>query len=490
MTETKDWAQRRATSISRVPAHAPLPLANLERVTAWGGASAGSSFVYRPVNISQLRELFNLARETGRSLNFRGGGNSYGDAAMNDEQILVNMCRFNRILDWDPETGRISVEPGVTLRALFEYVVEDGWWPPVCTGTAKITIGGGAAMNVHGKNAYRAGPIGDHIFAFDLMLANGDIVACSREENVELFHAAIGGFGILGCFTALTLQMTRVYSGKLTVTALPAYNLAEMIDYFEANVDSADYLVGWVDAFARGKRLGRGEIHKANYLLPGADPFPQQSLRLDKQHLPDTIMGIIPKSITWMGLRPLANNWGMRLINFARFQMASLKGEVRYEQPHAAFHFLLDYVPNWKRAYGDGGLIQYQCFIPTEKALETFTAIFQLNQQMGLPNYLSVLKKHKTDPFLLSHGVDGYSMAMDFKVTPRNRAKLVAMARQMDEIVLRAGGRFYFAKDSTLRSEIVQAFLGEQTVAQLNTLKQAYDPAGVVESNLWRRLFN
>ena len=106
-----------------------------------------------------------------------------------------------------------------------------------------------------------------------------------------------------------------------------------------------------------------------------------------------------------------------------------------------------------------------------------------------MPNYLAVFKKHKSDPFLLTHGLDGYSMAMDFRVTRRNRERLVAMVRQMDEIVLRAGGRFYFAKDSTLRPEICRAFLGEEAISQFMGLKERCDPAGMLETNLWRRLF-
>jgi FAD/FMN-containing dehydrogenase len=54
---------------------------------------------------------------------------------------------------------------------------------------------------------------------------------------------------------------------------------------------------------------------------------------------------------------------------------------------------------------------------------------------------------------------------------------------------LQAGGRFYFAKDSTLRPEIVMGFLGAETVARFRALKQRCDPDGVIETNLWRRLF-
>ena len=468
---------------------ATIPQERLERVLAWGGASASLSYVYRPTTIEQLQAVLALARANGRSVGLRGGGNSYGDAAMNAENILLDMRRMTRILDWNPEDGRITVEPGVTISQLWQYILEDGWWPPVVTGTMMTTVGGCAGMNVHGKNAWQVGPIGDHILAFDMMLADGGVVTCSREANSDIFYAAIGGFGMLGIFTAITLQMKRVYSGLLDVATETRPNLAAMFSYFEENLDNSDYIVGWMDAFAKGKALGRGDVHKANYLPPGADPNPSQTLRLDKQHLPPTMFGIVPKSIIWAGMRPFMNNPGAWLINSAKFHAGRIFGPTKQRQPHAAFHFLLDYVPDWKKAYGVGGLIQYQPFIPEENAQDAFREILQMCQKHRLPNYLTVFKRHRPDDFLLTHGLDGYSMAMDFRITKGNRGRVAQLARALDEIVLQAGGRFYFAKDSTLRKETAVAYLGQQTIDQFRTLKQRLDPDNLLQTNLWRRVF-
>ncbi|MCP4427886.1 MAG: FAD-binding oxidoreductase, partial [Chloroflexi bacterium] len=238
-----------------------LPDERLERTPAWGGASFSLNHVYRPTTVEQLQAMLQLARENGRTIGLRGGGNSYGDAAMNAENILLDMRRMNRILDWNPENGRITLEPGVTISQLWQYILEDGWWPPVVTGTMMTTIGGCAGMNVHGKNAWQAGPIGDHILEFDLLLTNGDIIACSRDENSDIFHAAIGGAGVLGIFTAITLQMKRVYSGLLDVETETQPNLGAMFSYFEERLENSSYIVGWMDAFARGKALGRGDVH-------------------------------------------------------------------------------------------------------------------------------------------------------------------------------------------------------------------------------------
>ena len=473
---------------TEIQSQKPLPADRLEAVAGWGGANSGMGYVYRPSTVAQLRQIFEWAAQNNRSIGLRGGGNSYGDAAMNDESIVLDLTRMNRILDWDPENGRIKVEPGVTLNRVWEYVVEDGWWVPVATGTAKITIGGGAAMNVHGKNAWKMGTFGEHIYEFDLMLPNGKIKTCSREQNSELFHAAIGGFGMLGCFTSLTLHLKRVYSGLLHVEALTKPNLGSTMQWFEDHLHNSDYLVGWLDAFSTGQRLGRSELHRGIYLKPGEDPNPQQTLRLETQRIDPDIMGFFPRSALWRFQRPFWNHFGMRFVNIGKFYAARLRDGASYREPHAHFHFLLDSL-DWKKPFGPGGLIQYQPFIPAENAEAAFTQILQLCQQRGLPNFLTVMKRHRPDPFWLTHGLDGFSLAMDFRITQRNRQRMVSLARELDEIVLAANGRFYLAKDSTLRPEVTRAYLGTETVNKFLALKQKVDPEYRFQTNMWRRLF-
>jgi FAD/FMN-containing dehydrogenase len=344
-------------------------------------------------------------------------------------------------------------------------------------------------MNIHGKNAWKMGTIGDHTYEFDLMLPSGQILTCSREQNSDLFYGAIGGFGMLGTFTALTLNLKRVYSGLINIQAIASANLKEMFDQFQELLPQSDYLVGWIDAFAGGRGLGRGQIHKANYLPPGADPHPGQTLRVDNQHLGDTLFGILPRSIMWRLMRPFMSNFGTRMVNMGKYWFSDLKDGSKFQEPHVAFHFLLDYVPNWKKAYGSGGLIQYQSFLPAETALDGFSEMLELCRRRGLVNYLTVLKRHRPDDFLISHALDGFSLAMDFRITRSNRPRIVQLARELDEIVLAAGGRFYFAKDSTLRPEVAAAYLGPERIEAFRQLKAEYDPENMLQTNLWRRLF-
>jgi FAD/FMN-containing dehydrogenase len=59
----------------------------------------------------------------------------------------------------------------------------------------------------------------------------------------------------------------------------------------------------------------------------------------------------------------------------------------------------------------------------------------------------------------------------------------------LDDIVLSANGRFYLAKDSTLRPEVALAYLGPATIARFRAIKQRCDPDNILQTNLWRRIF-
>jgi FAD/FMN-containing dehydrogenase len=261
------------------------------------------------------------------------------------------------------------------------------------------------------------------------------------------------------------------------------HNLGDILDGAPEN----DSIVGWLDSTAGGKGLGRGQLHSANYLHAGEDPEPKKTMQVAYQTLPAKFFGVVPKSVLHYFMAPFMNNLGAWGVNTAKYVAGMREG--RYRQPHAAFHFLLDYVPNWELSYGRGGLIQYQSFVPKETAVDAWTELLGLSQKRGLPSYLGVTKRHRPDQFLLSHAVDGFSLALDFKVTSGNKAKLSAMLQEFDQIILQAGGRFYFAKNSETRPETARRFLGEETIERFKMLKRRTDPNNILESDLCRRVF-
>ncbi|MCW5874645.1 MAG: FAD-binding oxidoreductase [Anaerolineales bacterium] len=459
---------------------APLPLHNISRLENFGHSLKRVAYVFRPEHTDELPALFEQAGRAGLTIGLRGAGRSYGDAALNAGHIVLDLRGLTRILDWDADTGIIRAEPGVTIEQLWRHALPQGWWPPVVPGTMFPTLGGCLAANIHGKNNWQAGPIGEHVLAFEAALPNGQQVTCSPQQNSELFYSMISGMGLLGVFTSITLQLKKVHSTHVRVTGWTQPNLAGMLAEVDANKDE-DYIVGWLDGCARGSALGRGQLHRATYVH--ADEAPPTRSNLD---LPASIMGI-PKAILPPLMAPFVNNFGVGLVNFAKYTANRvLENHKSYLQSLVEFNFLLDYIPGWERIYGRNGLVQHQSFIPAAAAESVYREVLQLAQRRGLPPYLSVLKRHRPDKFLLSHAVDGYSLALDFRV-PSDPARLVALAAELDAIVLAGGGRFYFAKDGMLSAEHTQQFLGAATLAKLSELKHQTDPQHLLQHDLFRR---
>lgn len=466
-----------------------LNSAPLQMLHAWGENTRARSYLHQPTTTAELQAVFALAHRTGISIALRGAGQSYGDAALNSEQFVVCLSQMNRITHWSPANGVVEVEPGVTLAQLWRHCISDGWWPPVVSGTMFTSVGGCAAMNIHGKNNWQAGNFAQHILEFTAVLPSGNSVRCSRTENSDLFHAIPGSFGMLGCITALRLQLKRIHTGLVSVTALAAPNLQTMLQLLDEHKDSSDYVVGWIDAAAGGTGLGRGQIHAASYYNPPYAALHARSLLLQHQDLPARLFGVLPARYAWLGLRLANNAPGLRLVNALKYASARLQHGHTYLQSLAGFNFLLDYVPDWKRAYRLGGLIQHQSFIPKENALNAYQQLLEACKNARLLPTLAVLKRHQPDAqYALSYCPDGYSLALDFSARVRTRQHLTTLLAQLDQIVVAAQGRFYFAKDSALHPATSRASLGAATLTNLMALKQRCDPENLLQSNLSRRL--
>ncbi|MDQ3004360.1 MAG: FAD-binding oxidoreductase, partial [Chloroflexota bacterium] len=289
-----------------------LPLNTFTKLENFGHSLKASSYRIQIKRAEDIFEAFQLAKRLGLKVIARGTGISYNDVSLNGGGIVLDMSGMNKIVAWDPGTGVVRCESGVTLKQLWQCVEPDGWWPPVVSGTMKTTLGGCLSANIHGKNNFQKGPIGEHVVVFTAILPTGEEITCTPNTNADLFHALISGLGMLGVFTSITLQLKRIHSGLLAVDAWPQSNLAQHLSAIWENAPSYDYIVGWLDTTARGNSLGRGQIHGARQLKEGEDPSARETLQLAYQQLPDRLFGVMPKSLLHYFMNPFLNNLGVR----------------------------------------------------------------------------------------------------------------------------------------------------------------------------------
>jgi len=126
---------------------------------------------------------------------------------------MLDMRRFNKVLQFDVKRGLVEVESGIMWPALIDELLRrqagrTEQWGIIQkqTGADRLTIGGALSANVHGRGL-KMKPFIDDVESFVLVDANGRSRTCSRRENTELFRLAIGGYGLLGAIATVTLRL-------------------------------------------------------------------------------------------------------------------------------------------------------------------------------------------------------------------------------------------------------------------------------------------
>ncbi|MCM3878277.1 MAG: FAD-dependent oxidoreductase [Thermoanaerobaculia bacterium] len=413
-----------------------------ERVEGFGLYNVSVSPVYRPSSLNALRDALAACAARGEAPVFRGSGRSYGDASLNALGPVIEMTGLNAIAGFDEATGIVRAGAGLTLGALWQFSIPLGFWPPVVTGTMHVTLGGAVAMNVHGKNGWRKGTIGDHVESVSVLKSDGRVEEIAR--GTPAFDDVLGNWRPQGPIVEVSLRLKRVATGYLDVEAFATPNLTATLDALDRAKDGWDYVVGWMDCWAAGAGLGRSVVHVANeHALKEGEP---RGLSVAEQTA-DVRMGPLPAPVLLLGLRLTAGGPQMRLVNLAKYVSAAAHGRKRYRQSLVAFSFLLDYLPGWNEAYRPGGFIQYQLFVPKAAAGAALEKALRLQHDAGVVSSLAVIKRHRADPSPRGYVPDGFSLALDFPVTRRNASRLVRLCRAFDALLLECGGRAYRAKD-------------------------------------------
>jgi len=395
-------------------------------IHGWGRYPVAEARVLAPVTTGQLAgALAEAAAEPGQPLIARGLGRSYGDSSL--APLVLDNTPRRLLLDFDQDSGVLRCQAGATLADLIDVLLPRGWFPPVTPGTKFVTVGGAVASDVHGKNHHLDGCFSAHVLELELMPAGGGVLRCSRTEHPELFRATCGGMGLTGVIVAVTLQMRRVASAYIDQTTLRAGSLAEVLDLFEQH-RATTYSVAWIDCLARGASLGRSLLMLGEHAAEGGlAPLPKRSRTLP--------LDLPPR---------LLNRYSIGAFNALYFnQPRRARQRVHYEP----YFYPLDGLLHWNRLYGKAGFVQYQFVIPRAAGAAPLAAILERIAAAGRGSFLAVLKTFgPANDNYLSFPLEGYTLALDFKLDPG----LFAMLDELDAMVLAAGGRLYLAKDARM----------------------------------------
>lgn len=441
-------------------------------VSGWGRYPCTETSLFRPDRITTLSALL---QSPVPSFIARGLGASYGDAAANGAGGTVLTERLDRFISFDPDTGVLACEAGVTIDDLIRYMMPRGMFPPVSPGTKYVTLGGCIACDVHGKNHHRSGSIADHLIDFDLLTADGSLNRCSRTSHPELFWATIGGMGLTGFITTLRIRLARVETPYVLVDYDRAGNLEELLPLFEDD-DRYTYSVAWIDCLARGRSLGRGVLMRGNPL--GAADTDLRRLPPDRWRARSRFT--VPFDLPPFVLNP-ATVGAFNSLFYHRHPARAHGVAVHFD----AYFYPLDRLRRWNRLYGPRGFLQYQCVVPFEGAERSLFQILDAISRNRRASFLAVLKRFGAvdRSQLLSFPRPGYTLALDI---PRDAIGVLPFLDQLDEIVIGCGGRVYLAKDSRMSPDRFRVMYPEMD--EWLAVKRSVDPGNRFRSDLSVRL--
>ena len=413
-----------------------------------------------------------LVRITENAALSRGLGRSYGDCSLPADELrpVVETTMADRLLQFDPSTGTLRAEAGLSLRELNRIFLRRGWFTPVTPGTQMVTLGGMVASDVHGKNHHVDGCFGEHVDGLKMRVADGRIIECSDQQEAELFRATIGGMGLTGHILEVEFRMQRIPTPWIWRESRRMDNLDDMIAGLKEAAAGWPMTVGWIDCLAKGSSLGRGILIRGRWAqpreAPEAPPGRKRRFRVPMQ-LPNLAL-----------CRP-----SMKAFNLA-YYWKHIQRESRGIEHPETFFYPLDSLDDWNLIYGRRGFTQYQCLLPHAEDNGPARRFLNLFISGGGMGFLCVIKDcGPQGKGTLSFPRPGISIAMDF---PIHAKKTQPFVDSLNELVIAEGGRIYLTKDAFTRAEHFRAM--EPRADAFNAVRRRWDPQAKLRSALSVRL--
>lgn len=436
------------------------------RLSGWGRFPVAECEVAVPRNEAALRAALGPGPVIAR-----GNGRAYGDAAIQPRGTL-DMRRMDRMMAFDPVTGRVEAEAGVLLGDVIAAFLPQGWFPHVTPGTKLVTIGGCIASDVHGKNHHAEGSFSRYLDWFDLMAPDGTVLRCSADENADLFRWTPGAMGLTGVILRAGFRLRPVESGWIAQEMVPARNLAQAMAALEGA--RSTYSVAWFDCLGRGDDLGRSLVMLGDHATRAELPKARRARPFD---VPVKRRLKVPLDAPAFALNRYSLTVFNRLYHWSGARKAG-PSHVDWD----SYFYPLDAMLEWNRIYGRRGFAQFQCVIPLDRAETGLAALLDTIAASGQGSFLAVLKRLGPEAGGISFPMEGYTLALDFPVNDR----AMALMERLDAITLDHGGRIYLTKDSRMGADVLEA--SDPRVAAFRTMRDEQGLRGAFASAQSERL--
>jgi FAD/FMN-containing dehydrogenase len=207
--------------------------------------------IVRCADVADVINAVNFARENALLLAIRSGGHNAGGLGICDDGLVVdlNPIKYTRVDPAARTWGDVDHATHAFGLATPSGIIST-------TGVGGLTLGGGI-----GHLTRKCGLSIDNLLSADVVLANGNFVKASADENSDLFWALRGGGGNFGVVTSFTFKLhpiDMIYGGPSFYELSEA---GEVLKWYRDLIPNApDELNGFF----------------AFHTIPPAPPFPEQ----------------------------------------------------------------------------------------------------------------------------------------------------------------------------------------------------------------------
>ncbi len=288
----------------------------------------------RLVPVSSLDGLRTTVTDArGGRISVAGGRHAMGGQQFTSGGTVLDTRGMCRVLNFDQQRGLVEVEAGIQWPGLVDYLLatqrgrREQWSiAQKQTGANYFTIGGSVSANCHGRGLTMA-PIVTDVESLRLVLADGSIVTCSRQQNSKLFSLVVGGYGLFGAIYSVTLRLAR--REKLQ-RAVEVITVRELLDALPERISAG---------FRYGDFQFAIDPDSSDFLDRGVFSC-YQPVDCDR-HIPDSQRAL--RSEDWQTLLALAHTDKSRAFDtYARHYLAT-SGQLYWSDTHQLAVYLDDY---------------------------------------------------------------------------------------------------------------------------------------------------
>lgn len=163
----------------------------------------------RPRSAEEIQKIVKAARRCRRRITLVGSGHSPSDLTCTSSW-MINLDAYNAIQSVDAKTHVVVMQAGIRLHDLGVELKKHGLAMPNLGSIDAQSIAGAIGTCTHGSTLQH-GVLSESVLALKIILANGRSVLCSKEQNADLFRAALVSLGALGIITEVTFQAVPTF---------------------------------------------------------------------------------------------------------------------------------------------------------------------------------------------------------------------------------------------------------------------------------------